>query len=349
MNKIAIPKLNKLKIAYAVILVLVIYLALKYRIELCDVIKPFIFASIIAYLLNPIVAAMEKKGIRRIIGIIIVFLLLIALIALIVGVLIPKLIKDISVLVTNLPAYTENMQIYLRKLQDGYLNSNLPQSFKDVLNDNLLVFQTMLLSALQKVADSIIGTFSELFNIVITPVLAFYMLKDSSYFKNQCVLLIPKSKRNRAIMLFRDIDNVFGQFIRGQIIVAALVGILTGIILVLIKVKYAVMLGAFAGISNIIPYFGPFIGIIPTIILALLDSPTKAIYAAGGFIIVQQIECSVLSPKIIGESVGIHPVYVILALIAGGKLMGIAGLIIAVPALAAIKLTMRHVLRNSQI
>jgi predicted PurR-regulated permease PerM len=113
-------------------------------------------------------------------------------------------------------------------------------------------------------------------------------------------------------------------------------------------VKYAFILGIFAGIANIIPYFGPFLGIVPTILFALLDSTSKALYAAGAFILIQQIESGFLTPRIIGKSVGIHPVYVIMSLVVGGKLLGIIGLIMAVPVLAAIKLTLRHLLRDRQ-
>ena len=104
-------------------------------------------------------------------------------------------------------------------------------------------------------------------------------------------------------------------------------------------------LGLFSGIANIIPYFGPIIGIVPTVIFALFDSTSKAIYAAIAFIVIQQVESGILTPKIIGESVGVHPVYVILSLFIGGKFMGVAGMVIAVPILVAIKLTMRHLLR----
>jgi predicted PurR-regulated permease PerM len=206
----------------------------------------------------------------------------------------------------------------------------------------------MIVSLLQNIANGIIEIFSQLFNVIIVPVITFYILKDVEYFKNQFILVLPKSKREKFIVLFRDIDNVFGKYIRGQIIIASFVGVFTTIALLWINVKYAFILGIFAGIANIIPYFGPFIGIVPTILFALLDSTTKALYAAGAFIFIQQLESGFLTPRIIGKSVGIHPVYVIMSLIAGGRLFGVIGLIMAVPALAAIKLTLRHVLRDKQ-
>jgi predicted PurR-regulated permease PerM len=262
--------------------------------------------------------------------------------------LVPKLIKEISGLALNIPQYSSQLQEILKKFQDSYMNSGLPESFKDVIDENIIMIQGMILTLLHSIANGIIDIFSQLFNIIIVPVIAFYMLKDSEYFKKQFILLLPKTKRTKFILLLRDIDNVFGKYIRGQIIVGSFVGIFTTIALVAIDVKYAFVLGIFAGISNIIPYFGPFIGIVPTILLALLDSTAKALYAAGAFILIQQIESGFLTPRIIGKSVGIHPVYVIMSLIIGGKLMGVIGLIMAVPVLAAIKLTLRHTLRDRQ-
>ncbi|HWR62305.1 MAG TPA: AI-2E family transporter, partial [Clostridia bacterium] len=321
---------------------------LRYGLTIGNILKPFIIAAVISYLLNPIVKAFEKRGIRRIFGVIIVYLIFIVIILLLSFVLVPKLIKEISVLAQNIPQYSGQIQDILKRFQDGYMNSGLPESFKDVIDDNIIRFQGMIIELLQSAAKGIIAIFSQLFNIVIVPVISFYMLKDTEYFKSQFILLLPKAKRTRFIMLLRDIDNVFGKYIRGQIIVGSFVGVFTTIALVIIEVKYAFILGIFAGISNIIPYFGPFIGIVPTILLALLDSTGKALYAAGAFILIQQVESGFLTPRIIGKSVGIHPVYVIMALILGGKLLGVLGLILAVPALAAIKLTLRHALRDSK-
>ncbi len=348
MNNIWGPKKVNVKLINIIILAVVIFIVLRYGITISTLLKPFIIAAIISYLLNPIVKAFEKKGIRRIYGVLIVYLIFISIILLLSFVLVPKLIKEISILALNIPQYSSQMQELLKKFQDGYINSGLPDSFKEVLDENIYMLQSMILTLLQNIANGIIEVFSQLFNIIIVPVIAFYMLKDNEYFKNQFVLLLPKSKRTKFIVLLRDIDNVFGKYIRGQIIVGSFIGVFTTIALILIKVKYAFILGIFAGIANIIPYFGPFIGIVPTILFALLDSTSKALYAAGAFIFIQQIESGFLTPRIIGKSVGIHPVYVIMSLIVGGKLFGVIGLIMAVPVLAAIKLTLRHVLRDRQ-
>lgn len=346
MNNIWGAKKVNIKPVRIIILAVLLFAVLRYGIAISTVLKPFIIAAVISYLLNPIVKVFEEKGIRRIFGVLIVYLIFIAIIMLLSFVLVPKLIREIGALAINIPQYSSQMQELLIKFQDGYMKSGLPESFKDILDENILMLQSMILSLLQNIANGIIKTFSQLFTIIIVPVITFYMLKDVDYFKNQFILVMPKTKRAKLVVLIRDIDNVFGKYIRGQIIIASFVGIFTTIALVLINVKYAFILGIFAGIANIIPYFGPFIGIIPTILFALLDSTTKALYAAGAFIFIQQLESGFLTPRIIGKSVGIHPVYVIMSLIAGGKLFGVIGLIMAVPVLAAVKLTLRHILRD---
>jgi predicted PurR-regulated permease PerM len=317
----------------------------RYRLTVGSVLKPFIFSIILAYLLNPIVQIFERRKIRRIYSVIIVYLLFITLILVFALILVPRLVKDIKVLVVNLPYYSLQFQNMIKSFQETYINSNLPQCLKDVIDQSILDLENIIIETLQSTLDSVVNAFSKLLNIIIVPVIVFYLLKDAEYFRKQSLLLLPKRHRNKAILLFRDIDNAFGRFIRGQIIVAMFIGILTTSALSIINVKYAVFLGLFAGLANIIPYFGPVIGIIPTVIFALFDSPAKALYAAAAFVLIQQVESGILTPKIIGESVGVHPVYVILSLFIGGKLMGIAGMIIAVPVLVAIKLTVRHLLR----
>jgi predicted PurR-regulated permease PerM len=345
MNGLNYFKLNKVKIFYYACLLVVLYVVYIYRVDIGSILKPFLFSAVLAYILNPLVEVFERRNIKRIYSVLIVYLIFTALILLFVFILIPRLVKDIKILVVNLPYYSVHIQGRMKEFQNSYINSNLPQGLKDIIDENIITLQNMIITALQSTLDVAVNTFSKILNIVIIPILVFYMLKDAEYFKNQCMLLMPKRHRNKAILLFRDIDNAFGKFIRGQIIVALFVSILTTLALAILNVKYAVFLGLFSGIANIIPYFGPIIGIIPTVIFALFDSTSKAIYAAMAFIVIQQIESGILTPKIIGESVGVHPVYVILSLFIGGKFMGIAGMVIAVPILVAIKLTMRHLLR----
>ncbi|OGO77108.1 MAG: hypothetical protein A2Y23_13680 [Clostridiales bacterium GWB2_37_7] len=345
MNQLSNLRINKTKLITYACLSLIIYILYKYRIMVGSIFKPFAFSIILAYLLNPIVQIFERRRVRRIYSVLIVYLLFLILILLFALILVPRLVKDIKVLVENLPQYSLQFQSMVKDFQSSYINSNLPQGLKDVIDESIMNLEDLIIVTLQSLLDSVVNAFSKILNVIIIPVIVFYLLKDAEYFRKQSMLILPKKHRSKAILLFRDIDNAFGKFIRGQIIVASFIGILTTTALSIIDVKYAVFLGLFAGIANVIPYFGPIIGLVPTIIFALFDSPGKALYASGAFVLIQQIESGILTPKIIGESVGVHPVYVILSLFIGGKLMGIAGMILAVPVLVAIKLTVRHFLR----
>jgi predicted PurR-regulated permease PerM len=345
MNQVANFKINKTKIFTYAGIAIILYILYKHRIIVGSIFKPFIFSIILAYLLNPIVQIFERRKIRRIYCVIIVYLLFIILLLVFALVLVPRLLKDIKVLLENLPKHSLQIQGMISNFQNSYMNSNLPQGVKDVIDESVLNLQDLIIVTLQSFIDSIVNAFSRILNVIIIPVIVFYLLKDAEYFRKQAILVLPKKHRNKAILLFRDIDNAFGKFIRGQIIVALFIGILTTTALSIIDVKYAVFLGLFAGLANVIPYFGPIIGLVPTVMFALFDSPSKALYAAAAFIFIQQIESGILTPKIIGESVGVHPIYVILSLFIGGKLIGVAGMIMAVPTLVAIKLTVRHLLR----
>jgi predicted PurR-regulated permease PerM len=338
-------KVNKLKLFYIAAAAVILYILFVNRTTVSSILKPFIYSLIFAYLLDPIVDFFETKGLRRILSVIIVYLILIALVLFFSFIIAPRLVKDIQVLVASLPKYSIEIQKMVKSFQDSYMNSNLPQEVKMVIDDNISILQDYISTSLQSILDSVVSAFSKVVYFILVPVIVFYLLKDADYFKKQVILFLPTRHRNKAILLFRDIDNAFGKYIRGQIIVAIFIGILTTLALSILKVKYAVFLGLFSGIANIIPYFGPIIGLVPTIVFALFDSPAKALYAAAAFILIQQIESGILTPKIIGQSVGIHPVYVILSLFIGGQLMGVAGMVIAVPVLAAVKLTVRHLVR----
>jgi predicted PurR-regulated permease PerM len=174
-------------------------------------------------------------------------------------------------------------------------------------------------------------------------ILAFYLLKDLDFFKklyNDTLSVFIKKNDNRKLRNFlSDINSIVSNFIRGQLLDALIVGILCSIGLSIIKLDFAVLIGMTAGISNVIPYFGPIIGSIPAVIVGLLSgSPIKALFAVIVLIVVQQIDSTLISPKVVGDSVGLHPLFVMLSIIIGGAYFGLWGMLIAVPTAAIIKM-----------
>lgn len=183
-------------------------------------------------------------------------------------------------------------------------------------------------------------------NLVVIPIITFYFLNDKNYFIKKTYLTIPKKYRQDAKRLGKEIDRALGEFIRGRIIVAIFVGVSTTILLLVLRVDFALLIGMIAGAVDIIPYFGPVIGIIPAAFFALLESPVKALWVVLIFIGIQQIENNIISPKVIGEGMGIHPITIILSLIIGGGIFGILGMVFAVPVVAIVKILFSFIIEK---
>ncbi|QUH27346.1 AI-2E family transporter [Serpentinicella alkaliphila] len=315
-----------------------------------ETISPFIFAIILAYVLNPVVQYLNDKGIGRLWAVLLVYLAIILVFIILSITIVPKVSEEVKRLIDVMPRYSNGAYDYINNIYSKFNRNvnNLPQELddvKEILRMNINRLQGIVFGFFATVTDSVIRFLSKIIGVILIPILSFYFLKDKDKFKKSLILLIPKSIRKQTISIAKDIDCILVSFIRGQLTVALFVGILTTIALLILRVEFAIIVGLIAGIANIIPYFGPVIGIVPGVIFALMDGPMKAIWVIITFTIIQQIESGIISPKIVGESVGIHPVFIILALIIGGKYLGVFGLLIAVPVAAIIKVVFKHFVR----
>ncbi|GAB6087918.1 AI-2E family transporter [Alkaliphilus crotonatoxidans] len=313
---------------------------------LFNLLTPFIVAIVLAYILNPLVKYLNQYGIKRFWGVLIVYLAISVLLLTLSLTIFPKMGAELRGLLEMLPEFSHQAYEYFNRFYQS-LNRNLqslPPEFgiRDLQPINADWIQQVVLNALTSITNSLLSIFSSIFSLVLIPVLTFYFLKDAEMFKKTAILMIPIKRRKGVLAIFREFDEVLGGFIRGQLIIASFVGIMTTIALFALRVNFAVIVGIIVAIANVIPYFGPVIGIIPGVFFALLDGPMKALWVIVIFTIIQQIESGILSPKIVGASVGIHPVWVILALVVGGKFFGLLGLIFAVPAAGVIKVLGKH-------
>ncbi|RKD34780.1 AI-2E family transporter [Thermohalobacter berrensis] len=311
---------------------------------LLQLLYPFIFAIIFAYLLNPLVNRLENKGISRVFGILIVYVLLIGIVLVISFSIFPKIANEFKKLVEVLPTYFNQLYDFFNNMYIRYSENieNLPPEFqavKNIVRENLNTIQNTVLNSIRNLTNTIINMFSRILSFIIIPILTFYFLKDKDVFKKKLFLILPKPYRTDVVKVTREIDSVLGKFIRGQLIVAAFVGISTTIGLLILKVDFALIIGLIAGIANVIPYFGPIIGAIPAIIFAFLDKPSKVLWVIILFTVIQQIESGIISPKVVGKSVGLHPVIVILSLLIGGSFFGVLGMLLAVPVAVIIKIS----------
>jgi len=306
---------------------------------------PFIIAVALAYLLNPAVCYFENKGLSRGWSITLLYIILFALVVLGGAHLLPIFVRDLESFAGDLPQMVAKGEELLDLVQSRYQNSLLPHSMRLALDDTVLAVQQYGQSFARDLASSIVGLVSHFIGLAITPILAFYILYDWQRIKDGVLLLIPCGWRHEYTLTLKDIDKVLSGVIRGQIIVAIIVGALVSSGLYLFKVPFALLIGITAGLLDIIPYFGAFIGATPAITLALLESPLLALKVALLFFVIHQLEGSVIAPKILGESVGLHPVTVIFCLFAGGELLGIIGMLLAVPVAAVAKVIIKHGIR----
>lgn len=347
--KIDTRRLSKLFI-FLLFIFLVYILTKKYKF-LSEIINILVLSSILAYLLNPIVDFFKKKNIPDLWSVIFVYIIIFLIIFIFSFVLIPKIIREFRNIGSILPDYLNKIYEYIDRVQNKYYSNfkNLPPQFdgiRDIFEENINNLESIIIKWIKKFVDITTNAFSKIFTLILVPIISFYFLKDKEFFKKKIYLTIPKAHRGEIVKLFKEMDKSISQFIRGRIIVGIFVGITTTIALFILNIDFAFSIGMLAGISDIIPYFGPVIGIIPAVFFALLEGPLKALWVIITFTTIQQIENNIITPKVVGESVGIHPVTVIISLILGGGFFGILGMILAIPVVAVVKILYSYIVEK---
>lgn len=313
------------------------------RAPLSSAAMPFILAIILAYLLNPLVDFFESRRIPRVLAIIMIYIAAGALLTLGVTYTVPRILAEINKLTERLPEFTELVTRFVADIEERFQNSSLPPVFRTMVEQNIQKAQDRLLLALEYSVEALLGALGRVFIALLTPVLTFYLLKDVVIIKRTIANLMPGKHRRKLLAWLSKIDATLGSWIRGQLLIASVVGILSTIGLSIIGLDFAILLGVLAGMLDVIPYFGPLIGGIPPVIVGLLVSPAMGIKALAVIIVVQQIESNLITPQILGHSLGLHPLLVIFALLLGGELAGFLGIVLAVPTAAIIKATLEHI------
>lgn len=306
---------------------------------------PFIIGLFLAYLLNPAVCFIEKKGIGRLWAIVLVYLILFSILIIGGSQFIPLLVHELESFGKDLPQMGNKVEELIQMIQDQYKNSALPFSMRVALDQTVIKVENEVQIFVNAVAQGIVNMLSHIIGLVISPVLAFYLLHDWYQIKEQLLSLLPSHWRPEIISIFRDINKILNGVIRGQILIAVLVGILVSTGLYFLDLRYALLIGILAGLLDVIPYFGAVIGAAPAVMMALLYSPWLAIKVIVLFLIVHQLEGCIIQPKILGESVGLHPLSVIFFVFIGGELGGLLGMLIGVPLAAIGKVCIRHMIK----
>ena len=326
-------------------------------------IKPLVIAIIIAYLLYPLTKFIENflrtnnllkiknKGTRRVISIVSSYLLIIGIVlAVLCGIYFMiggQLSKNITItnIITDISHYLNSSSFSASSIENTLKNLNIP--FIDNLQPYIIqivdTVQKYIISNLGAMTSNIMSIGSSIASFFIAIIISIYILKDSEYFielwKKLYYLIFKKSRiGNKITENFIIIHDVFSRFIRGQLLEAFFFFFLSAIALSIVGIDYAVVIGLIAGICNMIPYVGPLVGTVLAAIMGLLSGrPIKVIYAIIAMLIVQQVDNNLLAPKIVGNSVGLHAVFTMMAILVGGNIGGLIGMLIAVPVAASIR------------
>jgi predicted PurR-regulated permease PerM len=314
---------------------------------LSPVLTPFVAAAIIAYLFDPLVNRMQAWKLPRTLAVALVFLLMIALLALFLGVLIPLLQQQITDVISKVPDMINWVQATAVPWTNQKFDMNIQfdiNSVKKALPQDLQQASSLFNTVWHTVFSSgkaIIIWFTNLFLI---PVVIFYLLRDWGKVVNGMHELLPRRNESTISNLLKECDEVLGAFLRGQLMVMIALGFLYSLGLSLVGLKLALLIGLIAGLLSIVPYLGFIVGIGAALTAAIFQFHDiwHCIAVLIVFIIAQTIEGMALTPILVGDRIGMHPVAVIFAVLAGGQLFGFFGILLALPVAAVIMVFVRH-------
>lgn len=309
---------------------------------------PFIVAGLFAYLFNPIVEKLERRGISRSIGVSLVFLILtLALVGIVLG-LIPLMDRQVSRFIEQLPRWTA----WARDVATPWIEQHFGVTLDTFDSDGMVAmlqghwkeaggFATTVLAKVSKSGFAIIAW---ALNLVIIPVAAFYLLRDWNVVIERIHALVPRSIEPVVVRLTRESDQTLGGFLRGQLSVMIILGTIYGIGLWSVGISVGPLIGMVAGLISFVPYLGAIVGVSMGVIAALAQYQDSyhIVLVVIVFVVGQLLEGYVLVPKLVGDKIGLHPVAVMFAILAGGELFGFIGVLLALPIAAIVMVLLRY-------
>ncbi len=311
---------------------------------------PLLLGLLVAYLLDPAVTWFERHRRSRLFGVVVIIAGLVLVLVLVLVFLIPALGNQLERLADRLPEYQKQMRSQLEPLF-ARLEARYPaeiEEFQARIVESIREDFPKLASSIGKAAK---GVFSNLFgfvlallNFVFVPVFAFYLLVDLPKLKRAMLGLVPVAYQDVVVERVSEVDRAISSFVRGQFLIAIILAVINAVGLLILDVPFGLGIGLIAGLANMIPYMALAVGLIPALALAWAEHQEIArllgvVAVFGG---AQALEGMVLSPRILGKSVNLHPVWVLLAIIAGGSFFGFVGMLAAVPVAASIQVFAKH-------
>ncbi|MBC6003177.1 AI-2E family transporter [Paeniclostridium hominis] len=331
--------------------------------EIISTLQPFIIGGVIAYLLNFILVFVEDKLLskekfnnlkpksKRALGLLVTYIVAFILIYLFVQFVLPQLVSSIMGLVNDIPMYIANLSDLITSYtHDLNVNKEQLNLAVDKLTDLINYFISVAAGLIPVLGEALRIVASSVWNIILGFIVSIYLLIDKEKFfglgRKVIFAVFSEKHAKRTLELIDRSNDTFGRFLSGKIIDSAIIGVLTFIVLTIFKMPYVLLISVIIGITNIIPFFGPFFGAIPATIIILFVSPIKALWFILIIIIIQQIDGNIIGPKILGDSIGISAFWILFSLLVAGKVLGLVGMIIGVPLFAIVYSIIKEVVEE---
>lgn len=325
--------------------------------------QPFIIGFVIAYLLNFILVFIENRILthekvnnlnqksKRGIGILLTYIVAFIIMYLFIQFVLPQVVDSIVGLVNDIPTYVANLTVFIEDLSSKFdLNNEYVGMAMEKWNEFINYTINILTNLLPVLANALKSVASSIWNIILGIIISIYMLIDKERFaastKKVVYAMFSKENAETIVELGNRSNDTFGKFLSGKIIDSVIIGILTFIILTVTKMPFTILVSVIVGITNIIPFFGPFIGAIPSFIIIMFVSPVKALWFLLIIVIIQQLDGNIIGPKILGDSIGISAFWILFSILVAGKLLGLVGMIIGVPLFAIIYSVVKDIVED---
>ncbi|MBA2692426.1 MAG: AI-2E family transporter [Rubrobacter sp.] len=315
--------------------------------QISGVILTFFMAALLAYVLNPLIRRLEGMKVPRTIAVLGVFAALVLGFSAAALIILVPAIQQIQTLIANPELITDaasNLIAWARDLP--YVGERIGTAIDEgeilgLIQSNLPPASAIFSTGLGFIGG-VFGIFGTILNLSLMLIISIYILLDRERMTNGLIGMIPSTVRNQALELFETVEETLVKYVKAQALLCVLMGVIGWAIVFFTGGEYAILIGVWVGITELIPVLGAFLGAIPAVLLALVNSPTEALIVALLFLVAQQLEGNILVPRIMGGSVGVHPLWVMFAMLSASALYGIVGALFAVPVVAIVSATVRY-------
>ncbi|MDO6562270.1 AI-2E family transporter [Amphritea sp. 1_MG-2023] len=312
------------------------------------ILSPFVVAALLAYLTDPVADRLEARGLSRTLSVVVVFLIMTTVLLLLVIWLLPKLGYQLQVMIKMVPQVVSMIQTSWIPWLEAHTGVSLAgfdlQSLQALISGHWQQTGSLVKGVFSSVSESGLAVVAWVANLVLIPVVMFYLLRDWDVMMDKIGHLLPRNVEKKVTLWANECDEVLGAFIKGQLLVMLALGVIYALGLWFIGLDLALLVGMLAGLASIVPYMGFIVGIVAAGVAAMLqfNDITVLAWVAVVFGVGQALEGMLLTPLLVGDRIGLHPVAVIFAIMAGGQLFGFVGILIALPVAAVIMVLLRH-------